>query len=129
MVSEGELAQLMTQMDANNDGAIVMAEFLATMMDWDQLQMDKRLWRDYVASVFKRLDHNGDGWVSLDEIFAELGTAAPAAGSSSDGGSGDGGAVPSGMDGQSVRSAEARRMLREADTDGDGRISLEVLGD
>jgi calcium-dependent protein kinase len=53
--------------------------------------------------AFDRLDSNCDGYLSLDELMDQL----PANDGSSD----------------AERMLEARRMLREADTNGDGRIS------
>ncbi|KAL4434088.1 hypothetical protein ABPG75_000529 [Micractinium tetrahymenae] len=96
-----EMEHLMHRVDINHDGVIQLTEFVAGLVDWKQLQNDTQ-WGQWVQMAFDRLDQNGDGWLSLDEIMQQL----------PDDGSSD-----------AERMLEARRMLREADTNGDGRIS------
>ena len=104
--------------------------------------------------AFDRLDANGDGWLSLDELMEQL----PSTDGSTDAGahcrrrscggrrparvqaaSSCAGAVPTfvsaspaaaslHLDVAAERMLEARRMLREADTNGDGRIRCGARG-
>ncbi|KAI7836721.1 hypothetical protein COHA_009419 [Chlorella ohadii] len=97
-----EMEHLMQRVDINHDGVIQLTEFVAGLVDWKQLQSDSQ-WGAWVQMAFDRLDSNGDGYLSLDELMDQL----PANDGSSD----------------AERMLEARRMLREADTNGDGRIS------
>ncbi len=60
----------------------------------------------YLDRAFDQLDKDKDGYISLDELLDKL----PPAGRT-------GGAVAEGE-----RRAEAKLMLREADTNGDGQI-------
>jgi calcium-dependent protein kinase len=71
--------------------------------------MQEQEWQSYVDQAFSRMDLDGDGFIDLDELLSEL----PAAYFSE----------PSSED---ERIAEAKRMLREADENGDGRISKQV---
>jgi hypothetical protein len=71
--------------------------------------MQEQEWQSYVDQAFSRMDLDGDGFIDLDELLSEL----PAAYFSE----------PSSQD---ERIAEAKRMLREADENGDGRISKQV---
>jgi calcium-dependent protein kinase len=73
--------------------------------------MQEQEWQSYVDQAFNRMDLDGDGFIDLDELLSEL----PAAYFSE----------PSSED---ERIAEAKRMLREADENGDGRISKQVRG-
>ncbi|KAK9855495.1 hypothetical protein WJX84_003622 [Apatococcus fuscideae] len=102
-LSAEEIEQIMDRIDINADGAIVFDELAASLLDWKSLQQD-RLWTQWVDLAFNKFDANGDGFLSLEEILHHL---------------------PPEMDGASAqdRILEARRMLREADANGDGRIS------
>ncbi|KAI3434801.1 hypothetical protein D9Q98_002859 [Chlorella vulgaris] len=96
-----EMEHLMQRVDVNQDGEIQLTEFVAGLVDWKALQNDSQ-WGRWVQMAFDRLDKNGDGWLDLEELAQQL----------PDDGSSD-----------AERVLEARRMLREADTNGDGRIS------
>ena len=95
----------MQRVDVNHDGEIQLTEFVAGLVDWKALQNDTQ-WGCWVQMAFDRLDQNGDGWLSLEELMQQL----------PDDGSSD-----------AERMLEARRMLREADTNGDGRIRWGVF--
>ncbi len=71
----------------------------------------------YLDHAFGKLDHDGDGFISLDELISQLPPLRPAA-------PGPGG-VARMSDSDSERLSEAKMMLREADTNGDGKISRE----
>jgi calcium-dependent protein kinase len=106
-----ELEQLMTKVDTNKDGSLQLPEFVAGMMDWPTLQKDDR-WGFWVDRAFDKLDRNGDGYLALDsleELISDIG------------GYGDGE--------EPERITEARRMLREADQNGDGKVSREEFAD
>jgi len=153
MVNEGEVRQLMSAIDLNRDGSLQDSEFLATMIDWPAVMReagegdgDGSEWASYVSAAFSRLDRDGDGFIDLDELLAELppvyfspassgpssvgsmGGASPGASPASSRDGGGGGLLPAGPpleEAERERVAEAKRMLREADEDGDGRISRE----
>lgn len=106
-ITEAEIEQLMNRVDVNHDGHLELAEFVAGLVDWTQLQADTQ-WGYWVQLAFQKLDSNGDGYISLDEIVLQL----PVEGST-----------------DSERLLEARRMLREADSNGDGRVSREEFAE
>jgi calcium-dependent protein kinase len=108
LVSIDELEKLMEAVDVDRSGSLELAELEAGMADWAALQGDAR-WTNWVEKAFARLDRNGDGFISMDELLEELQTCASRQG------------VVQGQE----RMVEVRRMLREADVDGDGRVSLE----
>jgi calcium-dependent protein kinase len=70
--------------------------------------MQEQEWQSYVDQAFSRMDLDGDGFIDLEELLSELPPAylSPHESASED-----------------ERVAEAKRMLREADENGDGRIS------
>lgn len=108
-----EVMQLITQVDTNRDGSLQLSEFVAGMIDWPALQEDSR-WDTWVDRAFDRLDKNGDGYIGLDELEELIG----------------GSMAPLYADEEETeRIFEARSMLREADTNGDGRVSREEFAD
>lgn len=105
VVNESEVRQLMEKMDMDHDDQVGGDEFLATLIDWGQV-MQEQEWQVYVDQAFNRMDLDGDGYIDLDELLSEL--------------------PPSYFQdpaNEDERIAEAKRMLREADENGDGRIS------
>lgn len=71
--------------------------------------MQEQEWQSYVDQAFSRMDLDGDGYIDLDELLSELPSA-----------------YFNEPDSEDDRMAEAKRMLREADENGDGRISKQV---
>lgn len=108
IVTESEVKQLMEKMDLDHDSAVASDEFLAALIDWGAMQKEQS-WQSYLDKAFNRMDLDGDGFISLDELLEKL----PA---SYFGGS---------QDAEGERISEAKRMLREADENGDGKISRE----
>ena len=96
-----EIEQLVKRMDGNHDGVLQLDEFMAGLVDWGELQEDSQ-WTSWVSHAFLRLDRNGDGFISLSSLEELLGD-----------------------DDDEERRLEARSMLREADANGDGRVSRE----
>ncbi|KAK9823598.1 hypothetical protein WJX72_004124 [[Myrmecia] bisecta] len=112
-LSRDEVVRLRERVDLDEDGMLVFDEFATGLLDWKLLQQD-RLWTQWVDVAFSKLDVDGDGHISLEEIVSRL---------------------PPELDDddEEERLLAARRMLREADSNGDGRISreefLELLED
>ncbi|KAF5838700.1 kinase-like domain-containing protein [Dunaliella salina] len=106
-LTPNEIEQLLRGIDANYDGQIDLNEFVTTLLDWDELQK-QQTWQTYIDMAFNKIDTDGDGYISLEELM-DLIPAQPrgAAG------------------GELERQVEARAMLREADTNEDGKISKE----
>ena len=117
-VTSNELERLMGRVDINHDGALQLGEFVAGLVDWPALQQDSQ-WGDWVAQAFARLDRNADGFISLSSLEDLL-----AIGEGEEGDS-----AMAKRDEGDVRNLEARRMLREADTNGDGKISREEFSE
>jgi len=109
-VESEELEQLMTTVDANNDGSLQLPEFVAGMIDWPALQEDDR-WSYWVGRAFDKLDRNGDGYLALESLEELIATIDQT----------------SSMD--EHRLLDARRMLREADSNGDGKVSREEFAE
>ncbi|GBF97386.1 calcium-dependent kinase [Raphidocelis subcapitata] len=102
-INESEVRQLMGRIDTDNTGQVEGDEFVAALVDWGQL-MQTQEWNEYVDAAFSRLDVDGDGFIELEELLTQM---------------------PQGfLEGNTEeRMAEAKRMLREADANGDGKIS------
>ncbi|KAK9813845.1 hypothetical protein WJX73_001529 [Symbiochloris irregularis] len=106
VVTAEEVEKLMRRLDVNDSGTVEFEEFCAGMIDWKTLQED-HLWTRWVDLAFGKLDSNNDGYIDLDELIARLPSL-------------------TGVDNpESERMLAARRMLREADTNGDGIVSRE----
>ncbi|KAL6771685.1 CDPK13 [Auxenochlorella protothecoides x Auxenochlorella symbiontica] len=99
-VSPGEMEVLMARIDTDRDGGLQLSEFVASLVDWGVVQRH-HAWQDWVRAVFDRLDKDGNGFITLDEIAEELGD----------------------YKGKEDSLIAARRMLREADANGDGQVS------
>lgn len=100
-----EIEQLVKRMDGNRDGVLNLDEFVAGLVDWGELQEDSQ-WAIWVAHAFSRLDRNKDGFISLSSIEELLV-----------------------QEDDIERRLEARSMLREADANGDGRVSREEFAE
>lgn len=68
VLSDSEIETLVLKIDSNNDGNIVLSEFMTTLIDWNQLQKDQG-WQvrnepcvQSVSSSF--LPHDMCGWSS-----------------------------------------------------------------
>lgn len=71
-VSPGEMEVLMARIDTNRDGSLQLSEFVASLVDWSVVQRHHQ-WQTWVRAVFDRLDKDGNGFITLDEIAEELG--------------------------------------------------------
>lgn len=71
-VSPGEMEVLMARIDTDRDGGLQLSEFVASLVDWGVVQRH-HAWQDWVRAVFDRLDKDGNGFITLDEIAEELG--------------------------------------------------------
>lgn len=100
-----EVRHLMSRMDINQDGQLVFREWLVGLIDWDRI-MEDRMWSSYVDLAFQQLDRDGSGCINMEEILDLL---------------------PEAFKSRSCDEImlEAKSLLREADSDGDGVISRE----
>eukprot|EP00798_Chlamydomonas_sp_ICE-L_P021955 gene21955-29004_t len=62
-LADSEVKQLREQADQDKDGEIDLTEFMISMVDWSQMQKD-RSW--------KKIDLDGNGFISQDELMAQL---------------------------------------------------------
>lgn len=67
-LSENEIAQFMRKVDFDHDGTVSLSEFVTTLLDWDKLQRDA-IWQAYIDHAFNKLDENGDGSITLEELI------------------------------------------------------------
>jgi len=70
-LSDTEVQQLVTRMDVNKDGKIVFDEFATCLLDWPEFRSGNK-WQKLVRRAFDKLDLNGDGHISLEELMALL---------------------------------------------------------
>ncbi|EFJ31885.1 hypothetical protein SELMODRAFT_449435, partial [Selaginella moellendorffii] len=95
-LKESKVLEILQAMDANMDGFIDFDEFVAATLHVRQLEeLDSEKWQLRTKCAFDKFDKDGDGFISPDEIKEYTG-------------------LKGSLD----------TLLDEADTDGDGRISL-----
>lgn len=70
-LTPSEVEQLVTRMDVDRDGIIEFDEFATCLLDWQEFRDGER-WKVLVKRAFDKLDLNGDGFISLEEIVALL---------------------------------------------------------
>lgn len=128
-ITQDELRQLFNRVDVNHDGRMQINEFLSAFLDWEKIMSD-RLWDVWVDKAFDKLDRDHSGAIDFDEILNLLPeVAAVSRESSMDLGRPSGARSgildtrAAGAGTESHRVLEARRMLREADRDQDGKIT------
>eukprot|EP00798_Chlamydomonas_sp_ICE-L_P003929 gene3929-14005_t len=90
-----DVKQLGNNIDFDRSGDIDLQELMITLIDWSQLQQENS-WKYYLDKAFDKIDANGNGFIELEELVAQLEEA-----------------------------SGAKRMLREADINADGEISRE----
>lgn len=109
-LSDREVGQLMEQIDIDMNGEVDYSEFAAALVDWATLIESEDQWGSWLEQAFLKLDVDHCGGINVEDIVECL---------------------PSQLGGW--RHAEAKRVLRQADRDGDGKISLPefklLLGD
>ena len=115
-IDSDELDQLISRVDTNKDGSLQLSEFTAGMIDWPALQEDSR-WDTWVNRAFDKLDQNGDGYIELRELESLIGASMRPL------------YISEGDEEEAERILEARTMLREADTNGDGLVSREEFAE
>lgn len=115
-IDSNELDQLISRVDTNKDGSLQLSEFTAGMIDWPAMQEDSR-WDTWVNRAFDKLDQNGDGFIELGELESLIGASMRPL------------YISEGDNDEAERILEARNMLREADTNGDGLVSREEFAE
>lgn len=93
--SESELADMINEVDANNDGTIDFAEFL-TMMARKMKDTDSE---EEIREAFKVFDRDNNGFISAQELRHVMTSI-----------------------GEKLTDEEVDMMIKEADANGDGRI-------
>lgn len=96
--SESEVADMINEIDMDNDGTVDFPEFL-TMMARKMKDTDSE---EEVREAFRVFDRNGNGYISAAELRHVLTSI-----------------------GDKLTEDEADEMIREADVDGDGQINYE----
>ncbi|XP_064601551.1 calmodulin-A-like isoform X2 [Liolophura sinensis] len=96
--TEGELRDMINDVDIDGNGTIEFDEFLR-MMAKRQSEVDEQ--KD-ITDAFKVFDRNGDGFISASELRHVMTTL-----------------------GEQLSDDEVENMIKEADVDGDGMINYE----
>jgi len=96
VLDQEELDQLIDSLDADKNGTIDYSEFVAGTLSLSTLNK-----RENLLSAFEKFDTDNSGYLTVDELEAAL--------------RGNGGDV----------SEDIKQIIRECDTDGDGRIDFE----
>ncbi|CAL8079903.1 unnamed protein product [Calicophoron daubneyi] len=99
-VTNTELQIMMKQADEDGNGSIDFKEFLQMMADYFA-QLTKSPAEDVYHRVFAEFDRNGDGYIDLMELSSTMKNL-----------------------GESLTESELADMIREADTDGDGKVTF-----
>ena len=92
------VAQVMSSADIDGDGSLDLSEFLSWAARWMRQPLDETALR----AAFDSFDHDGNGYLSSDELCRALNAL-----------------------GLPCTSADADAKLREADIDGDGAVNFE----
>lgn len=96
--SESDVADIINEVDTDNDGSVDFSEFLAMMAR----RMKDTDTEEEVREAFRVFDRNGNGFISSAELRHVLTSI-----------------------GDKLTEDEADEMIREADVDGDGQINYE----
>eukprot|EP00951_Prasinocladus_malaysianus_P028162 scaffold255568_cov47-Prasinocladus_malaysianus.AAC.1 len=100
-LTDVEVGQLVSRMDVDRNGRVTFDEFATCLLDWQDFKGGER-WKKLVERAFKKLDLNGDGYISLEELMQLL---------------------PDAYETSEQRQSAARAMMREFDASTDGLIS------
>ena len=78
-VEEDELASLMSRVGLHDDSdGIQEAEFLATQLDWRELQRNnKQVWLECAKKAFEELDDSATGHINIEKVLGNLRTKLP----------------------------------------------------
>ncbi|KAG1675746.1 hypothetical protein FOA52_012402 [Chlamydomonas sp. UWO 241] len=104
-LSDNEMELLMRRVDVDKSGCVSSSEFFTTIVDWNKVK-ESDAWQAYVDFAFNKLDSDGNGTIDVDELVALLPETQVL----------------------EERVSVAKAMLREADVNGDGKITREEFG-
>lgn len=105
--SDAELQDMINEVDADGNGTIDFGEFLTMMAK----KIDGNDREEEIRQAFKVFDKDGNGYVTADELKAVMASL-----------------------GEKLSDAEVMEMVKEADSNGDGKIDYQefvkmMLGD
>ncbi|GAA48456.1 Calmodulin-like protein 12 [Clonorchis sinensis] len=104
-VSQAELKHMIAQVDVNGDGALDFGEFLRAMTEHHfqppDILTSRHINEELCRRVFAEFDCDGDGFIDATELEKTMTSL-----------------------GETLSREDIMDMMREADTDGDGKVSF-----
>ncbi|CAI0472969.1 unnamed protein product [Linum tenue] len=99
--SSDELRALIQRADTNSNGLVEFTEFLAMVAPTEEEEEEPAYGEEQLRQLFRMFDRDGNGYITAAELAHSMARL-----------------------GHKLTAEEVAGMIREADTDGDGRISF-----